>query len=462
LTIEVTKACQERTDYWEKFLEMDKKINKLIRSQIGHKNNMIQSFEEERNYDPFFNWLSENGVDVKQDLETTFNQDEGHGLKAKKPYKKGDLIVSVPLNLMLTNKTAVETGISLLVAKDEMFQTIQSLPLALHLIIERYKLKSKWNHYINSFPKYHRLPLYWTIQQLEKAKGSSLLIEIIKQRASIARQYAHTWRLLEKFEDNLIKRDSFTYDIFRWAYATIISRKNQIPLIGRSGNPVDILSLIPLYDLFNHEDGDEITAEYSLETESIECRAKRDFEVGEQIYMFYGHRSNMDLMLNSGFCMRNNKWDYNTILFQILDTDRFKERKIKLLEQNNMPPIGLYVIYPTANGENPISEELIKFLRIFVIQNESDLDKAQELITENKPISTENELRLYSLLGIKLMQTLEQYPTTLEEDRELLRNDTIEHYEKHLRRLLISEKEILQNALEFCKNQKDIKTRSKE
>jgi len=304
-------------------------------------------------------------------------------------------------------------------------------------------------------PKYHRLPLYWTIDQVEKARGSSLFMEIIKQRAGIARQYAHTWKLLEKFEDNLIKRDSFTYDIFRWAYATILSRKNQIPLIGRSGNPVDILALIPLYDLFNHEDGDEITAEYSLETESLECRAKRDFEVGEQIYMFYGHRSNLDLMLNSGFCSKSNRWDYVTVLFQILDSDKFKDRKVEILEQHNIPSIGLYVIYASQHSENPISEELIKFLRIFIIQKESDFEKSNDVF-ENKIISIANEMRVYSLLSIKIMQSIEGYPTTIEDDREILLNDTTDHYEKHLRRLLISEKEILNNALEFCNKQKEL------
>jgi len=70
-------------------------------------------------------------------------------------------------------------------------------------------------------------------------------------------------------------------------------------------------------------------------------------------------------------------------------------------------------------------------------------------------ISVENELRVYSILGIKIMQALDQYHTKIEEDRQIL-SQTVDYQEKHLRRLLISEKEILQNAVDFCKNQKEI------
>jgi len=131
-----------------------------------------------------------------------------------------------------------------------------------------------------------------------------------------------------------------------------------------------------------------------------------------------------------------------------------KIEKIQLLEQHNIPPIGYYVLYSAQHGENPISEELLKFLRIFLITKEEDLEKAP-IAFENKPISLESELRVFSILSAKINQTLTKYETTIEEDRQI-ESDTSDYIEKQLRKFLISEKEILLNTLSYCNTQKDI------
>eukprot|EP01130_Rhizamoeba_saxonica_P017103 TRINITY_DN8136_c0_g1_i1.p1 TRINITY_DN8136_c0_g1~~TRINITY_DN8136_c0_g1_i1.p1 ORF type:complete len:471 (-),score=106.68 TRINITY_DN8136_c0_g1_i1:26-1438(-) len=446
---EVTEACRSGDEFWDTFVDLNNNLDKLMNIQIGNKRAPVY---EKRNHGPFFNWLRSKDVDI--DFDVSFNYNEGHGLIAKRDYEEGEVICSISDEVMMTNKTALEGSVALLVAQDEMFQQVQSLPMAMHLIIERYKLKSRWGPYITSLPKNLYMPLFWTTEQIASLKGSPAFIEIVKQRALVARCYSHTWKLLEQFEDAVLSRDSFTYEVFRWAFGTISCRKNQIPIIGKDGNPVQALALIPIYDLFNHENGETITAEFNMETNAIECKAKRDFKAGEQIYMFYGHRTNNDLIVASGFAIENNRWDFMTILFELRENDQLFDQKLTLLNAHNIPQKGLYMLYSphSYTGYDLLSEELLQFLRVFVVKsNEAELLENAQI---DKPLNNANEWKALSVLYLKIVQLLDQYPNTLEEDLVEYNSDGVDHVRKHILKLLIAEKEILHAVKDFANTEK--------
>ena len=60
------------------------------------------------------------------------------------------------------------------------------------------------------------------------------------------------------------------------------------------------LALIPLWDICSHTDGLSTTG-YNLEDDRCECVALRDFQAGDQIYIFYGTPSNAEFVIHSGF-----------------------------------------------------------------------------------------------------------------------------------------------------------------
>lgn len=60
-----------------------------------------------------------------------------------------------------------------------------------------------------------------------------------------------------------------------------------------------VLSKVIVYSLnFVHF---QITTEFNKEQDRGECFALRDFKAGEQIFIFYGIRSNADLFLHNGW-----------------------------------------------------------------------------------------------------------------------------------------------------------------
>ena len=76
-----------------------------------------------------------------------------------------------------------------------------------------------------------------------------------------------------------------------------MTRQNQIPT--EDGSRVT-LALIPLWDICSHTDGLSTTG-YNLEDDRCECVALQDFQAGDQIYIFYGTRSNAEFVIHSGF-----------------------------------------------------------------------------------------------------------------------------------------------------------------
>lgn len=58
-------------------------------------------------------------------------------------------------------------------------------------------------------------------------------------------------------------------------------------------------ALIPLWDLANHKEG-SFTSSYNIEQERLESCALSDFNKGEQIFIYYGDRSNVEFLIHNG------------------------------------------------------------------------------------------------------------------------------------------------------------------
>jgi histone-lysine N-methyltransferase SETD3 len=85
-----------------------------------------------------------------------------------------------------------------------------------------------------------------------------------------------------------------------------MSRQNEIP--SKVGFPTPTLALIPLWDLCNHSSG-HISTFYNDENLTCDCYAQRDFKANEEFTIFYGPRTNSELLLQQGFVYRQNEFD---------------------------------------------------------------------------------------------------------------------------------------------------------
>jgi len=136
----------------------------------------------------------------------------------------------------------------------------------------------------------------------------------------------------------------------------------------------------------------------------LESHATRDFNKGEEIKIYYGPRPNVELFLYSGFVVPKNKHNFSVVHFNLLEKDKLKEKKAAILQTHNLPDNAKFAM----PSDSPIQEELLSFLRVALINTEEDLSQA-ELAFQKRPITHENELRVYTMLELKLNQMLDSF-----------------------------------------------------
>ena len=91
---------------------------------------------------------------------------------------------------------------------------------------------------------------------------------------------------------------------------------------------------------------------------------------GEQIYIFYGERSNADFLVYNGFVYPENYHDAIKVKFGISNSNSYMPR-LALLRKLKLPASGEYLI--RADKTNPIHPSVLAFVRIFKM-NEGKLE----------------------------------------------------------------------------------------
>lgn len=138
--------------------------------------------------------------------------------------------------------------------KDTLFTHMPNLILTFHLISEYVKPNSVWAPYFKTLPSSYSTILYMKHAELEQLRGSPVLEEAVKIKRNIARQYAYFWMKIQSSPPNIKNAFScFTYDLYRWALSTVMTRQNCVP--SKQNAKQSTFALIPFWDMCNHREG---------------------------------------------------------------------------------------------------------------------------------------------------------------------------------------------------------------
>ncbi|XP_026728696.1 histone-lysine N-methyltransferase setd3 [Trichoplusia ni] len=387
LTILVDKVLRltsifQASNYVLKSWEHQLEINALIKEITNLECPQHKSAQHNRqaNIDKYIKWLSENGAQFDG---VEISEFEGYelGLKAKKDFKEGSLILTIPSKVMLTEKSAKESELATFISVDPLLQNMPNITLALFLLLEKNNPESFWKPYIDILPEKYSTILYFTLEELAELKPSPVFESALKLYRSIARQYAYFYNKIHTMDLPVLKKlqDIFTFDNYRWAVSTVMTRQNNIQLAD-----ADVTAFIPLWDMCNHEHG-KITTDFNKELDRGECFALRDFKPNEQIFIFYGARPNADLFLHNGFVYPQNKHDSLSLSLGVSSSDPLRETKLSLLTKLGLAGVTHYSLY---QGDLPISAELLAFIRIFNM-NQEELTKWSEQGLPSDLVSSE-------------------------------------------------------------------------
>lgn len=443
------------TQSWELHLEISEVLEEINR--LESVKNSVDNKDRREVFHSFVNWLENNGAKF-EGIEISEFPGYDFGLKAKKEYPEGSPILRIPRKLMLTEDNTKQPNFSVLFEKDPLLQHMPNIRLALYLLVEKFSTESFWKPYIEVLPSDYTTVLYFSPENLEYLKPSPVFLQSLKLCRSIARQYAYFYKKLNSSDDPVAKNlcKYMTYNEYRWAVSTIMTRQNSIPSALAPNSMVT--ALIPLWDMCNHTEG-KITTDFNPELDSGECFALRDYKPGDQIFIFYGLRSNADLLLHNGFVYAENSNDSLSLSLGVGATDALKDLRNDLLHKIGLSP---YTEYYLSGGINPLTPELLAFLRVFNM-NKEDLNKwllgdnQSDLLSSSSEqfVKTERELekKTLSYLSTRCNLLLAAYQKNVKPSTEVLTNGSdapsVNVYRNIADQLKVCEQMILKKTITY-------------
>ncbi|XP_045679449.1 actin-histidine N-methyltransferase isoform X2 [Phyllostomus hastatus] len=395
LTSELLQKCSSPAPgpgkEWEEYMQIRSLVEKIRKKQKG----LSVTFDGKReDYFPdLMKWASENGASV-EGFEMANFKEEGFGLRATRDIKAEELFLWVPRKLLMTVESAKNSVLGPLYSQDRILQAMGNITLAFHLLCERADPGSFWQPYIQTLPSEYDTPLYFEEEEVRSLQSTQAVHDVFSQYKNTARQYAYFYKVIQ------------------------------------------------------------ITTGYNLEDDRCECVALQDFRAGEQIYIFYGTRSNAEFVIHSGFFFDNNSHDRVKIKLGVSKSDRLYAMKAEVLARAGIPTSSVFALHFT---EPPVSAQLLAFLRVFCMTEDelkehllgdSAIDRVFTLGNAAYPVSWDNEVRLWAFLEDRASLLLKTYKTTSEEDRSILKNQDLSVRARMAIKLRLGEKEILEKAVE--------------
>ena len=239
--------------------------------------------------------------------------DTGRGLLSRRHLPPGHTLVSIPLPLLVSSATALssELGPALRAARPAVSG---QLAVSLWLALERRRGgHSGWQPYLASLPTAYTTPAFCEQHEL----SADLLPEAVlsaarSQHALVRRNLLRARRLLRETSAPSTAGWEISEEEFRHAWVTVKTRAMCVEPEEDLGSPPsglkdDNCALAPFLDLFNHSPG--ATVYSSVSNGCYRLMTEHDVAAGEQVFIDYGPRDNLQLMIDYGFVVPGNSRD---------------------------------------------------------------------------------------------------------------------------------------------------------
>lgn len=293
--------------------------------------------------------------------------------------------------------------------------------LSSFLLQERKKQDSFWWPYLNILPKYFSsFPIFYTEEEKAMLAGSPFLDTVNEKLADIEVDYRAICEVAPEFEE-------FPIEEFSKMRMAVSSR-----IFGMDIDEVKTDGFVPLADMLNHRRPRQTSWTYDQAKDGFIIEALEDIQRGEEVLDSYGRKCNYRFLLNYGFINRDNDADEYPLKLSLNPDDQFYEAKRNLVTAQE--PFTVRIM---ADTKEKAFEELFGLLRFIEFD---DMRRMAELIQECsdpetnvfKPtlmprISVENEKRALLRLKALMEACLSLYPTTIEQDVELLETELTEN-----------------------------------
>lgn len=153
-----------------------------------------------------------------------------------------------------------------------------------------------------------------------------------------------------------------------WGVSAVTTRINHLP--SPTGEP--ILSLIPLWDLCNHEESEQICTDYNEDKQTLICYAGHEYKTNSDFNIFYGKRSSVDFLVHNGFVPPNYRHDSYSLELGVGVNDPNYSRKKTILAKLGLECQNTFAVKP---DQLATATKLFAFIRVFQADEGSNINE---------------------------------------------------------------------------------------
>ncbi|OQS00819.1 hypothetical protein ACHHYP_02406 [Achlya hypogyna] len=355
----------------------------------------------------FVRWLAENGACVDA-LAITHNLAGGRGVVATRDLAPDEEALAIPEKLMIS-----EASVKLDKDLGPIFAQHRDLfsrddPLLATFLTYHIHLQSDSFY----FPYLSTLPTPETIQNWSLDELACLqdpqLTQVAEQRnLEIAHWYERITSRLFRLHPELFDEESFPQTSFCFAWQTVQART--------FGRRLPWTALVPFADMLNHANYATV---YTFDDHKFRWHSSVGYKAGDQVFNSYGRRPNHQLLLDYGFALPDNAWDYLDLDLS-LDSkyasilSKFQRRAV-MIKARLMPFKTRFRLGPDSTVD-----ALIPYFRCHFLK------EAHDDVDVTTPVADVGvERQAWAALLEFLQERAAAFPTTLADDVALLSQST--------------------------------------
>ena len=244
-----------------------------------------------------FDWMLDGGAQFPK-LKMRYYAADYRGIHAKQNIRKGETILYVPKDEIITLEMAMESPIGSLMAARGFRQRLISPKhsfLATYIMQERRKEVTPYDKYIDILPKaFDNFPIFYTQEERTWLEGSPFQDQISDKIRDIQQDYNTICNEVPEYRQFTLKE----YSEIRMMVASRI--------FGIDVEGVKTDGFVPYADMLNHKRPRQTSWSYTDDRRGFIIEALEDIKRGEQVYDSYGKKCNTRFLLNYGFINLNN------------------------------------------------------------------------------------------------------------------------------------------------------------
>ncbi|KAG2232341.1 hypothetical protein BDF21DRAFT_434199 [Thamnidium elegans] len=321
------------------------------------------------NISKFIDWSKENGINSTASIDQT--PYAGYGLFASKDIPESTVAVSIPQNLLLTSRKALQQLprfskliLSYLSHKYDTTKDIQSiaesvdnerLVLCLFLIYCKFfDTTTYWAPYIDILPTVNFFQENHVLFKPEYIAGTSLENSVKSKINSLQREFESIASIREDWICDM------QFEMYLWADCIFWSR-----VVGIGGDEQEKeasdKALIPFFDFANHS-SENPNIRWQLNNGGIDLITYPNVTINatDELLLSYGSKPNQELLFLHGFCIENNTEPSRFMLpllpfFSPLEQG-YNLPKVQWLKQLSIKPNLTLVPRQSNSKEDPLAQ----------------------------------------------------------------------------------------------------------